>query len=150
MGNPRDEGLKSVQEALSRMQNQASLPILNQGTNNAYGVANQALQGQYGRDLGSAMSSAGGQASAYGATNPYAWIQHAKGQVGNNYAGQFGNLATGQAQQLAKNPMEAFMAQLGLLGQQGNIAGQRSQGVMDWLPGLLQGGASVATAKFMK
>lgn len=88
--------------------------------NAAYGTANNALQGNYGRAMGMAGQGAGAQAGAFGATNPYAWIQHAQGQVGNQFANQFGGLASQQAMSQLQRLFQDQQTRTQLIGMGGS------------------------------
>lgn len=124
MGNSRESSVGDAQglvQSILNSENQGN-PTLNFsryyarpdliGTANQPGLASlqNYLQGNYQRDLGQAARAGGAESAAYGGTNPYAFIEHAKANVGNQYANAFANL-----------PLEAFKAQLGAFGQNADI-----------------------------
>lgn len=104
---------------------------------NSFNSTNAALAGEQARQMGGAASGAAGEAAAYGADNPFAWIEHAKGQVGQQFAGQFGNLAAARAaaevaQKRANAESDrAIRAQLVSMGA-GSKAAQGQYGPYGW------------------
>jgi len=92
----------------------------------SYDAANRVLQGNEQRRMATAASGAAGQAAAAGADNPFAWIEHAKGQVGQDFAGQFGGLSAARAMaQIAQQRANADAnreSRMQLIGMGGNTS----------------------------
>jgi len=83
------------------------LSQMGQGTS-AVGDVMNALRSQEKRDMSGAATSAAGQAGSLGVANPYAWIEHAKGQVANQYANSKLNAGLAQRQQDIQARLQAI------------------------------------------
>lgn len=156
MGNSRDSAVGSAQGALQAViDSTTGSPYLNLsnfqqqpgllGTQQQIGLPSMQnyLQGQYLRDLGRAGQSAGAAASAYGGTNPYAFIQHAQAPVGNAYASEFAKLPFQTLQATSGLQNQNFQHLLSLLLGKNQLAGEREGSPIG---GILGGAGALGSA----
>jgi hypothetical protein len=91
-----------------------------------FGLANQNLFGQEQRDMTGAGNQGLAAGLSMGLSNPSLLAQRGRSDVGQQYAGQFGNLARQYYGGLAQLPQQQFQNTLSLLGLQ--------QGLGQYLP----------------
>jgi len=80
-------------------------------TKQYYGQAQNSLYGSQQRTAGNAGALATNQAFASGVSNPYAFGQHAQGNVYQGFADAFGGLKSDYLKQMMQNPLTAFGTQ---------------------------------------